>query len=57
VTQIVNLTLLAPEIQEDILNLSSVTSGSDPATEHSLREAASRADWRTQKVLCLKPQH
>src|SRR5881296_758253 len=33
VTQIVNLTLLAPEIQEKILNLTNVTGGSDPVTE------------------------
>ncbi len=48
VTQIVNLTLLAPEVQEDILNLSNVTRGPDPVTERALRAAAAHADWRTQ---------
>src|SRR5437870_2633071 len=36
-TQIANLLLLAPKIQEGILNLSRVTRGEDPVTERSLR--------------------
>ena len=56
VTQIVNLTLLAPEIQEKILNLTNVTGGSDPVTERALREVAAQVNWQRQKVPCLIPQ-
>ena len=49
-TQIANLLLLAPEIQERILNLSNVTGGPDPVTERVLRKVAAHADWRRQQV-------
>jgi len=49
-TQIANLLLLAPKIQEGILNLSHVTRGQDPVTERSLREVAAQADWQIQEV-------
>jgi len=52
-TQIANLLLLAPKIQEGILNLSHVTSGQDPVTERSLREVAAHADWQSQEASCL----
>ena len=49
-TQIANLLLLAPEIQEKILTLSSILEGRDSITERDTREAASHMDWRTQAV-------
>ena len=52
-TQIANLLLLAPKIQECILNLSHVTRGLDPVTERSLREVAALADWQRQEASCL----
>ena len=52
-TQIANLLLLAPEIQEGILNLERVTSGSDHVTERALREVAVHARWHRQEVPCL----
>ena len=54
VTQIMNLPLLAPDIQEEILLLPPTNSGPDPITERSLRTllttpsfAAQRQLWRT----------
>ena len=55
-TQIANLLLLAPRIQEGILDLPNVTRGSDPVTERSLREVAAHADWQSQEVPCLRPK-
>ena len=55
-TQIANLLLLAPKIQEGILNLSNVTEGPDPVTEQAIREVAAKADWQSQTVSCMKPQ-
>jgi len=54
VTQIVNLTLLAPEIQELILNLSTSNRGPAPLTEPGLRELAAMVDWDTQRRCCPK---
>jgi hypothetical protein len=54
VTQVVNLTLLAPEIQERILNPTNVTEGSDPVTEHTLREVAAQVEWRRQEASWLE---
>jgi hypothetical protein len=56
-TQIANLLLLAPKIQERILHLSHVTRGENPVTERSLREVAAQVDWQNQEVLCLTPHH
>ncbi len=56
-TQVANLLLLAPKIQEGILNLSHVTRGEDPVTERSVREVATHADWQNQEVPCLTPHH
>ena len=50
-TQITNLLLLAPEIQEAILNLSPVTSGRDPVSERGLRRIVSEPVWETQTAL------
>src|SRR5713226_5882639 len=49
-TQIAKLLLLAPKIQENILNLPNVTRGPDPVTDRALRAAAAQVDWRRQKV-------
>ncbi len=55
-TQVANLLLLAPKIQEGILNLSHVTRGEDPVTERSLREVAAHTDWQSQEGPCLRPK-
>ncbi len=47
-TQIMNLLLLAPEIQEAILDLPPVTSGPDPVSERQLRRIVAEADWNRQ---------
>ena len=50
-TQIVNLLLLAPEIQETILDLLPVTNGRDPVSERQLRPIAAESDWAQQLEL------
>ena len=54
VTQITNLLLLAPEIQEAILDLPTVTTGRDPITERQLRPIAAEPDWDKQLILWRK---
>ena len=56
VTQIVNLTLLAPDVQERILVPSSLNHGGEAFTEHMLREVVTRADWHVQRVFCCDPR-
>ena len=51
VTQIVNLLLLAPEIQEQILDLPPVTNGRDLISERQLRPITAEADWNQQTEL------
>ncbi|MCC7409991.1 MAG: hypothetical protein IT442_18135 [Phycisphaeraceae bacterium] len=48
-TQIMNLTLLAPDIQEELLSLPRTLSGCDPITELQLRAIAAIPDWRKQR--------
>jgi hypothetical protein len=48
VTQISNLTLLAPAIQDEILALSPVTEGRDPITERTLRAIVAEPVWERQ---------
>ena len=48
VTQIVNLTLLAPAIQEAILAMPPVTAGRDPVSERTLRPIVAEAVWEVQ---------
>jgi hypothetical protein len=48
VTQIVNLTLLAPAIQETIVALGPAIEGRDTITERGLRDLASRTSWAAQ---------
>ncbi len=51
VTQVANLTLLAPDIQEAILFLAPVVKGRDPITERDLRPLVAEADWGRQRAL------
>lgn len=48
-TQIMNLTLLAPDIQETLLFLPRTTRGRDPIAEPQLRAIAALPDWRKQR--------
>ena len=49
VTQIMDLLLLAPEIQEEILFLPLVERGKDRITERSMRRITRESSWRSQK--------
>ena len=50
-SQITNLLLLAPEIQEAILDLPSVTNGRDPISERALRRIVAEVNWTQQRLL------
>jgi len=50
-TQILNLTLLAPEIQEAILFLPAIQCGPDPIKERDLRPLTAEPDWQKQRRL------
>ena len=50
-TQIVNLLLLAPEIQEAILDLPPVTNGRDSVSERNLRGIVAEPNWDRQLEL------
>ncbi len=50
-TQIMNLTLLAPDIQEDLLFLPLVVEGRDPIILRDLQPIAQECDWRWQRKL------
>ena len=50
-TQIMNLTNLAPEIQEALLFLPKTTLGPDPVTERQMRPIAAAVDWDRQRKL------
>jgi len=56
-TQIMNLLHLAPDIQEELLFLTRVTSGRDCVHEKMLRPVVAEKDWKTQRRLWthLKP--
>ena len=54
VTQITSLLLLAPDIQEAILDLPPVTNGRDPVTERQLRPIAAESEWNRQLELWRK---
>jgi hypothetical protein len=47
-TQIMNLLNLAPEIQEEVLNLTSVPRGPNAVSERQLRPIAAEPDWQIQ---------
>ena len=51
VSQILNLTLLAPDIQEELLNLPLVTRGKSPIHEKMLRPVAAEVNWATQRAM------
>ena len=48
-TQIMNLLLLAPDIQEDLLFLPRVEHGKDPVHEKMLRTVVAEVDWGRQR--------
>jgi predicted XRE-type DNA-binding protein len=48
ITQLMDLTLLAPEIQEEILGLESVD-GVEPMSERALRHVSRTLDWGEQR--------
>ncbi len=50
-TQVMNLTILAPDIQEEILFLPKVTSGRDTIREPQLRPITRVPDWRKQRQM------
>ncbi|MCC6906629.1 MAG: hypothetical protein IT430_01695 [Phycisphaerales bacterium] len=52
-TQIMNLLNLAPDIQEEILHLPSVTDGRDPIHERVLRAVVAQHDWNAQRTVWL----
>ena len=49
VTQVMDLLLLAPDIQEEILFLPRTQSGRDPIREIMIRPIAAVLDWRKQR--------
>ncbi len=51
VTQIMNLLMLAPDIQEEILFLSRVTGGRDPIHLRQLQPITLVPDWRKQRTM------
>ena len=48
-TQLMNLTLLAPDIQEQLLFLPRTICGRDPIAEPQLRPIAAMFDWQKQR--------
>ena len=50
-TQIMNLLLLAPDIQEAILNLPQTTSGRESTTIRKLNAIALEPDWTVQRAI------
>jgi hypothetical protein len=51
VTQIMNLLLLAPDIQEEILSFPRVQRGRDAVTERDMRPITTTIDWRKQRSM------
>jgi hypothetical protein len=49
VTQIMNLLLLAPQIQEALLYMPMMAGGNDPITEHEMREEMKTLNWKEQQ--------
>ena len=50
-TQIMNLNLLAPDIQEALLFLPPVTKGREPVHEKGLRDVVAEIEWGRQRKL------
>lgn len=51
ITQIMNLLLLAPDVQEAILFLPRTIKGYDPITEHHIRPLTRMPDWGKQRKM------
>lgn len=51
ITQIMNLRMLAPDIQEELLFLPPIEHGRDPLVLEHLQEIALTPDWRKQRKL------
>ena len=51
ITQIMDLTLLAPEIQEAILDLPHTVKGRDPIRERHVRSLLAASDWARQRAI------
>ena len=49
VTQLLNLTLLAPDIQEAVLKLEAID-GAQPTSERALREIVAAVEWEEQRM-------
>ena len=56
ITQIMDLTLLAPDIQEDILCLPNTTNGRDRIYERDLRPVAAVLHWHRQRKMWIQLQ-
>lgn len=50
-SQILNLALLAPDIQEELLHLPRIMEGRDPIHEKMLRPISAEVDWRKQREM------
>jgi len=51
VTQIMNLLLLTPDIQEEILFLPRITNGKDPISERHIRSITKLLEWDKQRMM------
>ena len=51
ITQVMNLLCLAPDIQEEILDMPRTTQGRDPVSEGHVRGMASELDWDRQRKM------
>ena len=51
VSQIMNLLLLSPDIQEAILFLPPIEKGDDPITERDIRPIVAKIEWNQQRIL------
>ena len=54
VSQIMNLLLLAPDMQEQILFLPPIEKGDDPITERDIRQIVAEVYWPKQRLLWQK---
>ena len=54
ITQIMNLLLLAPDIQEELLFLPRITQGNDPITERHMRSIITLPEWSKQRIIWTK---
>ncbi len=53
-SQMMSLLLLAPKLQETVLDLPLVTTGHDPVSERQLREIVAETEWGRQIELWSK---